>query len=236
MIPKIIWQTYSDSKLPDYVQNSVASWKDKNPGWEHKLYSEEDRVDFIKEHYPQYLVLYNNIVIPFIRADFWRYLALLKFGGVYADVDTICIESLENWLDDKAEFACVDSDTPEYGYALETFCFAVQPQSKFIQSIVDTMIERSQNNLGHGDYIMNTWHTGPYMVAEAVMKVEDKNGLKIYDDSFFDYVFHDNGSNRWSDNQEKRRLPHTHFWMPGRNVGFKTYYDGYGSGVAKEWQ
>jgi hypothetical protein len=68
-----------------------------NPGYTHTLYDAQDRVQFVKEHYPQLLELFLALPTNVERADTWRYLALHKLGGVYADSDVRCMQPISTW-------------------------------------------------------------------------------------------------------------------------------------------
>ena len=45
----------------------------------------------------KYLESYLKIDDKIMQADFWRYSVIYNFGGIYIDMDTICIK--ENYLD-----------------------------------------------------------------------------------------------------------------------------------------
>ena len=51
-IPKIIHQTVSDKNdlHPVFIDN-IAGLRGSNSGWEHRLYDEADRREFISNHY-----------------------------------------------------------------------------------------------------------------------------------------------------------------------------------------
>jgi hypothetical protein len=68
-----------------------------NPGYEHRLYDASDRRNFISKHYPEILPVYNALSTNVERADLWRYLALHKYGGVYADSDVRCMKPISDW-------------------------------------------------------------------------------------------------------------------------------------------
>lgn len=236
MISKIIWQTYSQSweEMPDYIKVDALGWKDMNPTWDYRFYDEKARKQFILDHYPEWYHHYEKISIPFIRADFWRYLALYEYGGLYCDLDTYCVEPLDNWIDLNSDMVVMDSQDPTYGYAIETFALFVSPKSKHMKAVIDTMIYRIENNLGHGDYAIGTFHTGPHMVADAINPVKDSTLEIIF--NFNGKIIHKGGSHRWGDTQEQRRMPHTHFWQKRKNIDIKISNKGYGSGVAKAWE
>ena len=45
----------------------------------------------------QVLKVYDNLGTNVERADLWRYLALHKYGGVYADSDVRCMKPIDEW-------------------------------------------------------------------------------------------------------------------------------------------
>ena len=50
--------------------------------------------DFVKTEWPQYWETYAIMPHPVMRADLFRYLILLRYGGIYTDVDTECMVQL----------------------------------------------------------------------------------------------------------------------------------------------
>ena len=94
MIPRKIHQTWSD---PVYTgeHGTPESWRMHNPGWEYRLWTDSDLEAFVAGTYPEFLELYLGYPNIVQRADLGRYLLLHHFGGVYADVDTDCLASLD---------------------------------------------------------------------------------------------------------------------------------------------
>lgn len=66
-----------------------------NPGWDYKLWTDADLLTLVQTHYPELEELYVSYPNPVQRADLGRYLVLHHCGGVYADVDTECLSSLD---------------------------------------------------------------------------------------------------------------------------------------------
>ena len=94
MIPKIIHQTWRDHNLP--VDAALPeSWKTHNPDWEYRFWTDADLRTFVKDEYPRMLSLYLAAEKPVQRADIARYLLLHKYGGIYADIDTMCHSSAD---------------------------------------------------------------------------------------------------------------------------------------------
>lgn len=63
------------------------------------LLNDTEAAAFIAEFYgPAVAALYAAYPLGVMRADFWRYAVLYAYGGVYADIDTGCLQPLANWF------------------------------------------------------------------------------------------------------------------------------------------
>jgi hypothetical protein len=127
-MPKIIWQThnYKYEDLPDHLKKVTKTWINLNPGWEYRYVDNEERDRVIKKDYPAIYPSYKQIewdksgdfaddfyttyMRGVMQSDIWRMLTLYEHGGVYADMDSICIKPLDYELEkigDKYDAAIV---------------------------------------------------------------------------------------------------------------------------------
>lgn len=93
-IPRIIHQTYRDHAVPASVHGVMRSWPALNAGWEMRFYDDAACVDYVRRNFPQYLDAYRALPKDVERSDFFRYMVVLRDGGVYADVDVECRQPL----------------------------------------------------------------------------------------------------------------------------------------------
>lgn len=100
MIPKIIWQTHELPyiELPTFQKDIIETWKHLNPGWEHRYVDAEERSKQVKE-YDSLLHSYYLLVGKVHQADIWRSIAIYRDGGIYADMDSICVKSIEEAIE-----------------------------------------------------------------------------------------------------------------------------------------
>lgn len=148
-IPRIIHQTWFEELSPDRYPELVrlqSSWK--RSGWEYRFYTDESARNYIVENFPSRFVDAFDALIPgaykvrpdfdavsldsllyfcasndaFFRqqADLFRYLALMKEGGVYADVDILLDASLDDFVSPSLSFFAPRDVVCEY--ADEPFC------------------------------------------------------------------------------------------------------------------
>jgi hypothetical protein len=99
-IPKIIHQTwFEDINLDRYSQlvRIQNSWK--QTGWEYRLYTDETARQYIVDHFPLIFTEAFDAILPgAYKADLFRYLVLMKEGGVYSDVDVLLETNLDRFL------------------------------------------------------------------------------------------------------------------------------------------
>lgn len=94
-IPKIIHQqnaTKTESML-------VEDFIEKNDGFLHLFWTDEDLEVFVQKHHPSIHKLYTELPYNILRSDLARYLLLYTFGGVYADIDTKLVRKIKDWSD-----------------------------------------------------------------------------------------------------------------------------------------
>ena len=108
-IPKVIMQTCaSRDKLTPQMIDAMRTWEDMNPGWSYELFDNNDCIKFIKEYFDtDTLKAFNNLVPGAFKADLFRYCYLYIKGGVYSDIDNICLVPLNDFLLDDDTFVSV---------------------------------------------------------------------------------------------------------------------------------
>lgn len=104
-IPKKIIQTWEHKDLNPEFQKIVDLWKINNPNYEYYLFDKNERLQFIKENFDEYVIeAYKNIIPGAYKSDLFRYCYLYINGGVYIDIDTLCIGKLDDFLLPNIEF------------------------------------------------------------------------------------------------------------------------------------
>ncbi|MCJ1391681.1 hypothetical protein MMC18_004546 [Xylographa bjoerkii] len=99
LIPKIIHQVFHDWKY--HNQSMPSDWDevrqtciDSNIGWDYRLWTEQSSRELIETYYPWFLSTYDGYKFPVQRVDAVRYFILLKYGGIYLDLDNGCLRDL----------------------------------------------------------------------------------------------------------------------------------------------
>tara|TARA_B110000091_G_C13736333_1_gene441299 strand:+ start:131 stop:997 length:867 start_codon:yes stop_codon:yes gene_type:complete len=96
-MPRIIHQTWKTQDLPEWATHTVDSWKTLNPTFAHWLWDDQAMADFIRMEYPRLWSLYSVHLRPVQKADLFRYAVVHTFGGIYADIDVLCVVPIQHW-------------------------------------------------------------------------------------------------------------------------------------------
>lgn len=93
-IPRILHQTWKTREIPARFRGYSDSWRAHNPGWEHRLWSDDDNDGFIRARYPGFHPTFRAYRTGIQRADAVRYFLLHAFGGLYVDLDFECLRPI----------------------------------------------------------------------------------------------------------------------------------------------
>jgi mannosyltransferase OCH1-like enzyme len=91
-IPHIIHQIWvGPHPLPDNYEYLKSTWLKHHPGWEYKLWTNEE-VAKLKLHNQTF---YDQATEPAEKANILRYELVYKFGGTYVDIDFEALQPLD---------------------------------------------------------------------------------------------------------------------------------------------
>lgn len=202
--PKIIWQTWKvPSTSPDFkstFRRYSKQWDEKNPDYLYNIIPDSSAHELINHLYssiPKVIHAYNVLPKNILKADFFRYLILFARGGVYADIDTMGLKPIDNWVSNNVTIFDTpnnagivigieaDPDRPDWNdyYARRIqFCqWTIQSKQghpmlgELIAKITEITLEKERQGVLNkikgkdaGDDIMN-W-TGPGIFTDEVFK------------------------------------------------------------------
>ena len=139
-----LFQTFKTKDISPALQTFVDTWKEHNPEYTYKFYDDDMCDQFMKEFDLRAWKAYRRIIPGAFKADLWRYCVLYKYGGVYADIDTVCLGKIDNFLNEKTEFvAPIDLDDK----LLYNAFIAAAPGSKILRACIDTIVHNVENNI-----------------------------------------------------------------------------------------
>jgi len=130
-IPKIIHQVWLGSEYPKKFEILNQYWKNINPDWEFKIWTDDDVETFGLKN----IDLFKKVKNFGTKSDIFRYEILHRYGGIYIDTDFYCVKSFNDLL-----FLDFFAGTG-HQYNLEVFngLIGCKPENKIIKNIIDVL-------------------------------------------------------------------------------------------------
>ncbi|KAJ3412523.1 membrane-bound alpha-1,6- mannosyltransferase Initiation-specific [Chytridiales sp. JEL 0842] len=142
----------SDVNAP-YYPEWVSTWKRQNPGHLHLILPDDDAELMVQKRFAGSPVARAFERLPKEsgkRREMLKYLIVLEFGGVYADMDTWCVKPVEEWVPEWASgvrfIAGLEWDeAPTLNVEsrrLVTHTFLSSPKHPILNTLVEQMTSR----------------------------------------------------------------------------------------------
>lgn len=159
-IPRFIFQTFKTRFLPATMHEAVMSWINHNPDYEYQLFDDEamftyvEHVDYAPFSFTRddLLKAMHSLKPGAGKADLLRYLIIYDRGGIYMDIDTVCLAPLRTFIhpeDDIVSGIGMRGDLHQWGLAYAPqhpimkrtleLCVANVLERKFIPSFENTL-------------------------------------------------------------------------------------------------
>jgi inositol phosphorylceramide mannosyltransferase catalytic subunit len=170
-IPKIIFQTWkSHHEMPDNYAYWRASFSRNNPGYRCLLWDDADNRQFIAEKFPWFLTRYDSYPREILRADIIRLFFLYTYGGFYADMDSECVQSLEDMRTMGDVLLGRMGRDREFEHSIPNAIMASKSRQAFWLLTIALAIERlgDQPIALTGQRSRIEWLTGPVLLKDAV--------------------------------------------------------------------
>ena len=151
LIPKRIIQTWTNKNITLEFQKIVDNWKINNPNYEYILFDDIDCEKFIKDNFDiNILNIYNCIIPGAYKADLFRYCYLYIYGGVYIDIDTLCLGKLDDFLLSNIEFIVpidLNKTQNEGNHNLFNSFIASIPKHPILLECINKIVYNVKNNV-----------------------------------------------------------------------------------------
>lgn len=101
-LPRVIWLLWLQGwdVAPELVRACAETWRRHNPGWTVRLLDRASLADVLPDMIPDgaFAALAGKTLEPEAMSDVIRIELLARYGGVWADATTYCLEPLDDWL------------------------------------------------------------------------------------------------------------------------------------------
>jgi mannosyltransferase OCH1-like enzyme len=158
-IPKIIHQLWIGPK-PAPIK-LMDTWKEKHPEFEYIRWNEREFIERNMTFECQTKI--DEIEEYCGKADILRWEILYKYGGIFLDADSICIEAIDDELMNKKCFAGWENEQARPGLiAIGTMGFP--PRHPLVREAIDWILKNEVSQLKTG---MMAWQTvGPSLLTK----------------------------------------------------------------------
>tara|TARA_B100001564_G_scaffold358294_1_gene376571 strand:+ start:183 stop:929 length:747 start_codon:yes stop_codon:yes gene_type:complete len=170
MIPKIIHQIYWDfsgnnKQMPNEWKEYSKTLKKNNPTWKYKLWNYESCLDLLKNHYPWFLKTYNEYKYPIQRADAIRPFILYHYGGIYFDMDFVCIKNISEYFNKKGVYICESSTT-----GVTNAFMGSTKNHPFWKNVIEEMMKNNKQKIYQTHHLYIIQSTGPNLITKCYKK------------------------------------------------------------------
>lgn len=212
-IPRRIIQTGKHVDQPLRTRAMMSNLKLLHPDYEFLFFDDNGVEDFIDQEFPQYRSVFDSFRFRIQRYDFFRYLAVFRYGGFYFDLDVLLASSVSDLLESGCVFSFEGLTYSHYlrsqyqmDWEIGNFAFGAAAGHPFIGAIIENCVRAQKDPewvkpmmrrlpaLSKPEfYILNT--SGPGLVSRTL--AENPEVAKTVNVLFPDDVCHFSNWNRF---------------------------------------
>lgn len=153
-IPKKIWTFWYQglSDAPFLVKKCIASWADKNPGWEVIVLDRHNLKQYMPADFP-YDVLVNKLpIVKFSNAV--RLQLMTTYGGVWVDATILCVNPLDSWIHESNTSGFFMFSITGQERIIATWFLACQPNNYLVTQLKNKYIDFFTNH----SFDVDSWY------------------------------------------------------------------------------
>lgn len=190
--PSKIWQSWKDDS-EDPTERTIGfphDWRVANPNHRYERITDANNNEYIMAEFDESISsVFMSLDDPILKADFLRYLILLKEGGVWADIDVLPHQPISKWIPEHLKDSVnlvvgMENDHHKepiwpgspYSVQLCQYTILAKPDHPAIATLVDgvrqdltrLMKEKPSGQSVTFEDVMGT--TGPFAFTNAMMQ------------------------------------------------------------------
>jgi len=179
VVPRIIHQTWKNYDIPEKWKKNQETWKKNHPNWKYMYWTDEDNLNLIKNHYPWFLETFVSYPHNIQRADAIRPFILYHYGGIYADMDYICLKNFDDVVQKDGVYLV------ECNYQLTNSLMASSSRHPFWKIVMKNMMKNTKQPfyMPHHLYILTS--TGPHLLNNSLKLYEGGGDIYVLDQDRF---------------------------------------------------
>jgi hypothetical protein len=146
-IPQRIIQTGKDVNHSIRTRAVMANLRLLNPDYEYIFFDDRKVVEFINQEFPQYRAVFDAFKYPIQKYDFFRYLAIYRYGGFYFDLDVLLASGLSPLLQHGCVFSFEALTVSHFlrnnlgmDWLIGNYAFGAAPGHAFLEAIIENCV------------------------------------------------------------------------------------------------
>jgi hypothetical protein len=185
MIPKIFHQTYKTadpSAFPAAYAKGAATARALHPDWEYKFWTDETMEAEMRDSFPDLYDRWSRLPRMIMKIDVFRYCLMLKYGGLYADLDYHFRRPFDLLDHDIVLPISRNQSKEKYPKRFGNSVFASRPGHPFWRHVLDDILLREERlEVREDDDVMNgEFGTGPGFLTRMVYECPEEVRATIH--------------------------------------------------------
>jgi hypothetical protein len=151
-IPKRIIQTAKVAPQSLRTRAMVSNIRLLHPDYEYLFFNDQAVEEFIDREFPQYRAMFNAFRFPIQRYDFFRYLAVYRYGGFYFDMDVLLASNISSLLEAGCVFPFEGLTFSHYlrsyykmDWEIGNYAFGAAPRHPFIKAVIENCVRAQKD-------------------------------------------------------------------------------------------
>lgn len=163
MISKHIYQVWHDkNNLPPFYKKYNEQIKILLPNYSYTLFDLNEINEFVNTYYMgEISECYNRLNTITSKVDFWRYLYLYKYGGIYLDIDSMITKNIDTLIDN---YDCVITREPNHPYTYVQWALFSCKEHPILLKTITLITQNIKSNTINNILEL----TGPVVYTKAV--------------------------------------------------------------------
>ena len=145
------------------MEEGTGIMEKNHPDWKYMLWTDVANTTLLRNYYPWFLDTYNSYPHHIQRADAIRPFILYHYGGLYVDMDTICLRNFDSvfkergvYIVESGHFGCSNS------------MMGSSKNHVFWRKMMDLLLLNSKRKFYQVHYLYIMQSTGPVLLTECV--------------------------------------------------------------------
>lgn len=199
MIEKNIFQSWWTKDLHPLFKKRIDYFKEMNPEFTYYLYDDNDMDNFVNNHFKgEISECYNKLNIIVAKVDFWRYLVLYKYGGIYLDIDSSIEKPLSQLIKDEDQAIITLENHPEKKYYVQ-WGLIFSKNHPILKKLIELVCDNIKNNNYPNDIHKMT---GPTVYSKAINAIH----MELYNNKINSKEVNENTDITFKSNETSYRL------------------------------